>query len=59
MRFWKFYDAGLRGELEIAERLGIAIDVAHAITYLHTYTGFVNIYIYISQMIKEKLRSIK
>ncbi|KAJ6716009.1 CALMODULIN-BINDING RECEPTOR-LIKE CYTOPLASMIC KINASE 1 [Salix koriyanagi] len=25
--------------LEIAERLDIAIDVAHAITYLHTYTG--------------------
>ncbi|KAJ8528475.1 hypothetical protein K7X08_022167 [Anisodus acutangulus] len=24
--------------LEVAERLSIAIDVAHAITYLHTYT---------------------
>ncbi|EOA12513.1 hypothetical protein CARUB_v10026336mg [Capsella rubella] len=30
---------GLRGNrLEMAERLGIAIDVAHALTYLHTYT---------------------
>ncbi|XP_052886425.1 calmodulin-binding receptor-like cytoplasmic kinase 1 isoform X2 [Gossypium arboreum] len=30
---------GVRGNgLEIAERLDIAIDVAHAITYLHTYT---------------------
>ncbi|XP_062015463.1 calmodulin-binding receptor-like cytoplasmic kinase 2 isoform X2 [Rosa rugosa] len=30
---------GTRGNgLEIAERLDIAIDVAHAITYLHTYT---------------------
>lgn len=29
---------GLRGELEIAERLEIAVDIAHAITYLHTYT---------------------
>ncbi|XVF05387.1 hypothetical protein REPUB_Repub05bG0167500 [Reevesia pubescens] len=30
---------GLRGNgLEIAERLDIAIDVAHAITYLHMYT---------------------
>jgi hypothetical protein len=25
--------------LDIAERLEIAIDVAHAITYLHMYTG--------------------
>lgn len=25
--------------LEIGERLDIAIDVAHAITYLHTYSG--------------------
>lgn len=33
-------DAGTRGDgLEAAERLDIAIDVAHAITYLHTYTG--------------------
>ncbi|CAK7331330.1 unnamed protein product [Dovyalis caffra] len=31
---------GTKGSiLEIAERLDIAIDVAHAITYLHTYTG--------------------
>ncbi len=31
---------GTRGNgLEIAERLDIAIDVAHAITYLHMYTG--------------------
>lgn len=29
----------MRGELEIAERVEIAIDVAHAITYLHTYSG--------------------
>lgn len=33
--------AGVSGKgLEIAERLDIAIDVAHAVTYLHTYTGF-------------------
>jgi hypothetical protein len=32
--------AGTRGNgLEIAERLEIAIDVAHAITYLHMYSG--------------------
>lgn len=31
---------GTRGEgLEISERLEIVIDVAHAITYLHMYTG--------------------
>ncbi|KAE8732974.1 Calmodulin-binding receptor-like cytoplasmic kinase 1 [Hibiscus syriacus] len=30
---------GIKGNgLEIAERLDIAIDVAHAVTYLHTYT---------------------
>ncbi|XP_010256680.1 PREDICTED: calmodulin-binding receptor-like cytoplasmic kinase 2 [Nelumbo nucifera] len=29
---------GSRGDLGIAERLEIAIDVAHAITYLHMYT---------------------
>lgn len=35
-----FGDAGSRGNgLEMAERLDIAIDVAHAITYLHMYTG--------------------
>ena len=35
-----WHDAGKKGSiLEIAERLDIAIDVAHAITYLHTYTG--------------------
>jgi hypothetical protein len=34
------HDAGKKGSiLEIAERLDIAIDVAHAVTYLHTYTG--------------------
>jgi len=33
-------DAGIRGDgLEIGERLDIAIDIAHAITYLHMYTG--------------------
>lgn len=33
-------NAGVRGKgLEIGERLDIAIDVAHAITYLHQYTG--------------------
>ncbi|OMO84249.1 hypothetical protein CCACVL1_10934 [Corchorus capsularis] len=32
-------DAVRGNGLEIAERLDIAIDVAHAITYLHTYTG--------------------
>lgn len=32
--------AGICGNgLEIAERLDIAIDVAHAVTYLHMYTG--------------------
>jgi hypothetical protein len=32
--------AGTRGNgLEIAERLEIAIDIAHAVTYLHMYTG--------------------
>ncbi|KAJ4979905.1 hypothetical protein NE237_010685 [Protea cynaroides] len=31
---------GFRGQwLELAERLAIAIDIAHAVTYLHTYTG--------------------
>ncbi|XWS24714.1 hypothetical protein CRYUN_Cryun27aG0007200 [Craigia yunnanensis] len=31
---------GVRGNgLEIANRLDIAIDVSHAVTYLHTYTG--------------------
>lgn len=34
------HDAGKKGSiLEIAERLDIAIDVSHAVTYLHTYTG--------------------
>ncbi|XAR60698.1 Non-specific serine/threonine protein kinase [Bertholletia excelsa] len=32
------FECTRQGELEIAERLDIAIDVAHAITYLHTYT---------------------
>jgi hypothetical protein len=32
--------AGVRGKvLEVGERLDIAIDIAHAITYLHMYTG--------------------
>ena len=32
--------AGIHGNmLRLAERLDIAIDVAHAITYLHMYTG--------------------
>lgn len=31
---------GSRGNgLEISQRLDIAIDVAHAVAYLHTYTG--------------------
>ena len=33
-------NAGFNGNvLSLASRLDIAIDVAHAITYLHTYTG--------------------
>ena len=33
-------NAGLHGEiLDLAARLDIAIDVAHAVTYLHMYTG--------------------
>lgn len=37
---YKMINAGTRAnELEIGQRLDIAIDVAHAITYLHTYTG--------------------
>ena len=39
------FDVGTRGnELEIAERLDIAIDVAHAVTYLHMYTGTVQVF---------------
>lgn len=35
---WCF--AGLHGTvLDLAARLDIAIDVAHAVTYLHMYTG--------------------
>ncbi|XP_024012711.1 calmodulin-binding receptor-like cytoplasmic kinase 1 isoform X1 [Eutrema salsugineum] len=35
----RILNSGLRGKrLEMAERLEIAIDVAHALTYLHTYT---------------------
>lgn len=35
-----FSDAGLQGDvLDFASRLDIAIDVAHAVTYLHMYTG--------------------
>ncbi|CAM8962725.1 unnamed protein product [Rhodiola kirilowii] len=34
------HDDGRMGNvLEIAEHIDIAIDVAHAVTYLHTYTG--------------------
>lgn len=34
-----FY-AGLHGKpLDLATRLDIAIDVAHAVTYLHMYSG--------------------
>lgn len=33
-------NAGMRGDiLDLAARLDIAIDVAHAVTYLHMYTG--------------------
>ena len=33
-------NAGTRGGgLEIGERVDIAIDIAHAVTYLHMYTG--------------------
>lgn len=33
-------NTGFHGDvLEIAARLDIAIDVAHAVTYLHTYAG--------------------
>lgn len=39
--FEKHLNAGIHGSaLEFAVRLDIAIDVAHAITYLHMYTGF-------------------
>lgn len=35
----QFY-AGTRGSgLEFGDRLNIAIDVAHAIAYMHTYAG--------------------
>lgn len=34
------YYAGLNGKmLEFTLRLDVAIDVAHAVTYLHTYSG--------------------
>lgn len=37
--------AGAHGDvLDFASRLDIAIDVAHAVTYLHMYTGFVYIF---------------
>lgn len=29
--------------LDLAGRLDIAIDVAHAVTYLHMYTGWCNV----------------
>ena len=36
----EMHNAGTRGNiLDLAARLDIAIDVAHAITYLHMYTG--------------------
>lgn len=38
--------AGVHGDaLDFAARLDIAIDVAHAVTYLHMYTGFVYIFL--------------
>ena len=48
---------GTRGiGLEMAERLDIAIDVAHAITYLHMYSGMHLIFIlkYLDQLILQK-----
>ena len=40
-RFTNDIDAGIHGNfIDLAVRLDIAIDVAHAITYLHMYTGF-------------------
>lgn len=36
-----FFSGKCGNGLEIGERLDIMIDVAHAITYLHTYTGIV------------------
>lgn len=45
---YKMTNAGTRAnELEIGQRLDIAIDVAHAITYLHTYTGIINMCEYV------------
>lgn len=40
--FFAFLEfAGVHGSiLDFASRLDIAIDVAHAVTYLHMYTGF-------------------
>ena len=36
----KKFAVGVHGKvLDLAARLDIAIDVAHAITYLHMYTG--------------------
>lgn len=36
----QMHNAGTRGNvLDLAARLDIAIDVAHAVTYLHMYTG--------------------
>ena len=47
LQMWEFcwftndIDAGIHGNfIDLAVRLDIAIDVAHAITYLHMYTGF-------------------
>lgn len=38
--------AGLRGDpLDFNQRLEISIDVAHALTYLHTYSGYKNLYL--------------
>lgn len=37
--------AGIHGKiLDFASRLDIAIDVAHAVTYLHMYTGWKPLY---------------
>ena len=40
--FIEMHNAGTQGDiLDLTARLDIAIDVAHAVTYLHMYTGIV------------------